>query len=177
MKRLATLAIAVLATILATSGSALAAYKLYSGLYAYSGSTVVAEIDRTTNANNKVHKDTSSASGDRMKIDIPFRDRQPNNGKSVHASVEWLKHSRNCGINGIEIHVTGGGISTSCDSSWTGNGNYESNNVSGSGWWFVYPTKAFNGTDNSLRGGIHVCQAQWNADPCSGKRWVTTFWS
>ena len=27
-----------------------------------------------------------------------------------------------------------------------------------------------------LRGGIHVCQAQWNSDPCSGKRWVTTFW-
>lgn len=179
MKRLATPVLLCFMSLVLLSGTAYAAVqtKLYSGLYAYGDNdNILAEIDRTTNVNNKVVKDTSSADGDHMRIEIPFRDRAPSNGKSVHASVDWKKHAQNCGINGIDIHVTGGGISTACNDEWQDNGHFESNNVSGSGWWFVKPRKYFNGTDNTLRGGIHVCQAQWNSDPCSGRRWVTTFW-
>lgn len=180
MRRIAMFVVVFLMAFAGFGASAYAAVKvkLYEGLYAYGDSgNILAEIDRTTNANNKAVKDTSAAAGDHMRIEIPFRDRKPGNGKSVHASVNWKKHSRNCGVNGIEIHVTGGGISTACDTGWNNNGHFESNNVSGSGWWFVKPRKYWNGEDGSLRGGIHVCQAQWNSDPCSGKRWVTTFWN
>lgn len=180
MRRISTIIAILSLSVMSFGGTGYAAvkYKLYDGLYAYGDSdNILAEIDRTTSANNKVVKDTSSADGDHMRIEIPFRDRAPSNGKGVHASVEWKKNARNCGLSGIEIHVTGGGYSTSCDESWKGNGDYASDNVSGEGWWFVKPRKYFNGSDNTLRGGVHVCQGQWNADPCSGKRWVTTFWS
>jgi hypothetical protein len=162
-----------------TSATAVAAVVTarYEGLFAYGDDNVVlAEIDRTTNVNNLVQKDTSSAAGDNMRIQIPFRDSKPNNGKSVHASVEWRKNALDCGISGIEVSSGGAGISTSCYVDWQGNGDYESNDVSGDSWWFANPRKYWNGSDGMLRGGIHVCQAQWNADPCSGKRWVTTFW-
>lgn len=161
----------------ATTAFAAVVTARYEGVFAYGDDgTVLAEIDRTTNANNLVQKDTSYAAGDNMRIQIPFRDRKPTNGKSVHASVEWKKNALDCGISGIEINVTGGGIYSSCYVDWQGAGDYESNDVSGDGWWFVNPRKFWNGEDGMLRGGIHVCQAQWNDDPCSGKRWVTTFW-
>ncbi len=178
-KSRAKVAAAVAATVCLTATSALAAVVTarYEGVLAYGDDgTVLAEIDRTTNVNNLVQKDTSYAGGDNMRIQIPFRDRKPRNGKGVHASVEWKKNALDCGLSGIEVHVTGGGISTSCYVNWHGNGDYESDNVTGDNWWFVNPRKFWNGSDGMLRGGIHVCQAQWNSDPCSGKRWVTTFW-
>jgi hypothetical protein len=168
---------AVLVGLTATSAVAAVLTARYEGLYAYGDDgTVLAEIDRTTNTNNLVQKDTSYAAGDNMRIQIPFRDSKPANGKSVHASVAWKKNALDCGISGIEVTATGGGISTSCYVDWQGAGDFESDNVSGDGWWFVSPRKFWNGSDGMLRGGIHVCQAQWNSDPCSGKRWVTTFW-
>lgn len=178
-RRLCKAAMAAVMVVGLTASSAFAAVitARYEGVLAYGGDgSVLAEIDRTTNVNNLVQKDTSHASGDNMRIQIPFRDRKPSNGKSVHASVEWKKNALDCGLSGMEVHVTGVGFSSSCYINWQGAGDFESDNVSGSGWWFTNPRKYWNGTDGMLRGGIHVCQAQWNADPCSGKRWVTTFW-
>lgn len=178
MKRAIALTVAVALAVLGVSAGSYAAVKTkkYTGLFVYSKDKKVGEIDRTTSRNNKVIKDTSSSSGDHMRIEIPFRDRAPKNGKGVHVSVDWKKYGKDCGISGIEVHVTGGGISKSCSTGWKGNGHFESWSVSGSGWAISKPRKYFNGEDLTLRGGVHICQTQWNSDPCSGRRWVTTFW-
>jgi hypothetical protein len=151
----------------AASASNLTAH--YTGLYVYddnNGKGLVGEIDYTTNANNLVQRIDSDAYGDRMKISVPFRDRAPSNGAGVHVSVNWYKHGDYCYVSGISTN----GASNSCSSGWNGYGNYESKNVSDSGWWFVYPAKAYDPYSDSIRGNLHICQAESTADPCSGYR-------
>lgn len=147
----------------------------YSGLYVYDddhGNLLVGEIDRTTTANNTVEKIDNDAYGDRMKITAPFRDRQPGNGVGVHTSVNWAKNGSFCYVSGIGVSADGGSASISCGNGWNDYGHTESKNIQDSSWWFSYHSRVYDPYSNSIRGGLHICQEESDADPCSGKRYM-----
>lgn len=170
--------IAVLSTFLVVVGAGTAgAYQIahYTGLYVYDddhGNGLVGEIDYTTTTNNKVEKIDNDPYGDRVKITAPFRDRAPANGAGVHTSVDWAKNGTFCYISGIGVSSTGGSVSASCSNGWNSYGHTESSNIQDSSWWFSYHSKVYDPSSNSIRGGVHICQEESDADPCSGKRYM-----
>jgi hypothetical protein len=157
--------------VLLAAGGATAAVKTahYTGLVLTVGGTAVGEIDRTTTANNLVQKDTSDPNGDYIKVQAPFRDRAPGNGKGVHVSVSYSKNGTFCYAAGISAD---GGASVGCSAGWNGYGSTESRNIEDSAWWFSNQKKKFDPNSNSIRGGIHLCQSALLADPCTDNRYV-----
>lgn len=163
---LAASAVAVMAT--AASASA---YQVihYTGLYVYEGGTkLVGEIDYTTNANNLAEKVNNDANGDRERIQAPWRDRAPGNGRAVYTHVNWAKNGTYCYISGI-----GDGAQASCGSGWNGYGSTRSKDIQDSSWWFSWHNKAYDPYSDSIRGQLQVCEdISWQSDPCSGSRFL-----
>lgn len=161
---------------MATGGTANAyQVKNYAGLYVYDdshGNGLVGEIDRTTTVNNKVEKINNDPHGDRMRITAPYRDRNAANGRGVHTSVDWAKNGSYCYLSGIGVSKSGGSAAVSCGSGWNGYGHTESSNIQDTSWWFSYHQKPYDINSNSIRGALHICQEENDADPCSGKRFM-----
>lgn len=173
MRRLTTVAVLVAATVLAGAGAAHANQTIrYSGLYLTSSSgKVLAEIDRTTSVNNLFQKITDDASGDRMRVQAPWRDRSPANGHSVYVRVDWAKNGTFCYVSGIGVSSNGGSASVACSNGWNGYGQSKSSHIEDSGWWFFRAGKAYDINSNSLRAAVMACEDHsWARDPCSGKR-------
>lgn len=160
------------AALIMGAGSA-SAYQIirYTGLYVYdddNGNGLVGEIDYTTNINNKAEKIDNDPYGDRLQIQTPFRDRAPANGAGVHTSVDWAKNGTYCYVSGIGQ----GSGSVACGSGWNAAGHTETSNISDSAWHFWSHQRAYDPYSDSIRGGVHICQAEFDADPCSGKRYM-----
>lgn len=173
MKRLTTLTATLAVALIAGAGAAQANQTVhYSGLILRNAKgAALSEIDTTTSANNLFQKINKDANGDRMHVQVPWRDRAPDNGHSVYVRIDWSKNGTYCYASGIGIGSGSGSASVSCSSGWNGYGQSKSTHIEDSAWWFANANKPYDQYSNSIRAAVMTCEDHSLAkDPCSGSR-------